>query len=535
LDTSKGIELMARVIFAILTVVLAFAEAPSIGQVTFRTVVKTGEQVVGLPAGTTYSSYLGNAQPVINDFGNVAFAADFTGIGGNGAALLREVGEGGLKLIARTGDDVQGLADGITYDRFEAIRINNVENVAATARLRGPMLDNSNNVAIVREIDGEQLHVVARQGAQVPGLQNGISYSTLGYFQFNDLNQVAFQSHLAGAIYPRESVISVNDRIVATTGDHAAGLSNGASYSAFYSQSLNNRGDLSFSATLNGNPSDPYYTGLFKTSTNQGLTLSTVSGSPASNFPPGITQSVSIYSLDMNDAGESVFSSTLTGPGVNFTNSQALLTHNETDGARMVARASDQAYGFPPGVTYAGFGYAKINNASQKVLSGRLAGEGITYLNDLALFAQLNGSDITVIAREGDQPPGLPPGAAYSDLQYYTWQINDAGQIAYAATITSSGGTYTGIFATDLSGKVHLIAAEGQLLDVDDDPLVDDSRRVSDLLSFDFNNRGEVVFRAAFEGRSGIFVATVPVPEPATLSLLCFVGVLLARRPTKAY
>lgn len=524
---------MARILFATLAVALAFAESPIFGQVTFRTVVITGEQVVGLSAGTTYSS-LGNVQPVINDFGNVAFAADFAGVGGNGTALLSEASEGGLRLIARTGDHVEGLTDEITYDGFQSVRVNNAGNIAATAYLQGAMLDSSNNLAIVREIDGAQLHVVARQGAQVPGLEDGVSYRTLGYFQFNDLNQVAFQSRFAGALYPRESAIFVNDRIVATTGDHAAGFSGGISYSAFYSQSLNHRGDLAFSATLDGNSSDPYFAGLFKKSRDQGLSLSTVSGGQASDLPPGIAQSISIFSLDMNDAGESIFSSTLTGPGVDLTNSVALFTHNETEGVKMVARAGDQAYNFPIGVTYAGFGYAKINNASQTVFIGRLAGEEISYLNDLALFAQLNGQDIAVVAREGDQPPGLPLGAAYSEFQYYTWQINDAGQIAFAATITNGGHTYRGIFATDLSGKVHLVAADGQLLDVNDDPLIDDFRRVSELQYFDLNNRGEIVFSAAFEGRSGIFVATVSVPEPATIFLLASIGVLTLHRPTTA-
>jgi hypothetical protein len=115
--------------------------------------------------------------------------------------------------------------------------------------------------------------------------------------------------------------------------------------------------------------------------------------------------------------------------------------------------------------------------------------------------------------------------------------LNAAGQTAFYAYLIGSGigaSNNKGIWATDRSGVLQLVARRGDLLEV----APGDFRTIS-LLTFlgdrdshstgnsdgrpsAFNNLGQVAFSAIFtDGTSGIFVSNrVAIPEPSAISTI---------------
>ncbi len=113
--------------------------------------------------------------------------------------------------------------------------------------------------------------------------------------------------------------------------------------------------------------------------------------------------------------------------------------------------------------------------------------------------------------------------------------LNNAGQTAFLGTVAGTDvvdSNAKGIFATDKAGHLHKVAREGDLFDVNQDPLVIDNRTIkfvnfnlgssgSGGRSNSFNNAGQLTFALTFtDGTRGLFVATIALPEPASLTLM---------------
>ncbi|MBS0196764.1 MAG: hypothetical protein JSR77_08405 [Planctomycetes bacterium] len=121
------------------------------------------------------------------------------------------------------------------------------------------------------------------------------------------------------------------------------------------------------------------------------------------------------------------------------------------------------------------------------------------------------------VVLSGNMPAvGLSPDLTYSRIS--TVCVADPGQVvvqALAAPPVSGGVLFNGIWATDLDGQLHLIAAETQPFDVSPG----DSRTVRSLLltsehaggasnARPLNNTGQLAFGLTFtDGTSGIFIA----------------------------
>src|SRR3954470_4259974 len=77
----------------------------------------------------------------------------------------------------------------------------------------------------------------------------------------------------------------------------------------------------------------------------------------------------------------------------------------------------DPAPGFP-GLTLR-FSSLELNNSGRFLLNARLAGPGVTDDNTWASYVGDSRSSLSLVARDGDQVPGLPAGTTYS-WQYAT-------------------------------------------------------------------------------------------------------------------
>jgi hypothetical protein len=178
-----------------------------------------------------------------------------------------------------------------------------------------------------------------------------------------------------------------------------------------------------------------------------------------------------------------------------------------------------------------------MNTHGKVVFTAALTGPSVNSLNDFGIWSE-GGGGLELIAREGQQAPGVPTGVVFGAIQGFNAPaLNGRGQVIFKAGLSGPGITGAndfGLWAQDVHGQLHLVVREGDTLDVSDDPLNPDLRTV---IGFSFENRsgnedgvrsgfnefGQVAFLASFtNGTQGLFVSDlVAVPEPG-------VGVIIA-------
>uniref|UniRef100_UPI003703DD2C DUF7453 family protein n=1 Tax=Bythopirellula polymerisocia TaxID=2528003 RepID=UPI003703DD2C len=206
-----------------------------------------------------------------------------------------------------------------------------------------------------------------------------------------------------------------------------------------------------------------------------------------------------------------------------------------------MAREGNQAPGANPGVVFFNFFDPVINSAGQTAFHSRLIGAGA--FNDEGIYSEGSGN-LAEVAREGNQVPGANPGVVFRSFDLGSLVLNTMGQTAFSASISSVNfPDDIGIYATTLDGLLVEIVREGDLIDVNDDPLIDDLRTIFQLRFVSktgnedgrpssFNDRGQLAFGATFtDGTSGVFVSNrVAIPEPATPTLVALCLPTLLRR-----
>ena len=148
----------------------------------------------------------------------------------------------------------------------------------------------------------------------------------------------------------------------------------------------------------------------------------------------------------LNDRGEVAFSFTMQNDPflvVNSTNNTGVWFG--TPGALvLVAREGSQAAALPANVVYETLDLydVVINNASQLAFKGNLRQGlgGVDSTSDTALWAG-SSNNLTLVAREGSQVPGLPTGATFGGLDEPL--LSDFGQVAFRADLNIGAGGVT--------------------------------------------------------------------------------------------
>ncbi len=162
---------------------------------------------------------------------------------------------------------------------------------------------------------------------------------------------------------------------------------------------------------------------------------------------PGTGAAYSVFDAPgLRANGLPVFGAGLTGPGVTSANGSGLW-----NGATLVARRGARAPGTAAGVTFGSFSTI-VPAAGNIGYRARLAGAGVTSGNDFGIWR-----GTTLVAREGSAAGGAGAGTLYDILSGPA--LSAAGQIAYRATLragTATATTNSGIWR----GNV-LVAREG--------------------------------------------------------------------------
>jgi hypothetical protein len=498
---------------------------------TLRTVALSGQQAPGAPDGTIFTFIRIDRPLVLNDAGQTAFFANTSDPISSG---LWSEGAGSLNLVTAV-----GLSDPLR------IVISDAGITAFAAHVIGSGIGLSGP-------GGSAL--VAREGEQAAGTPVGIVYSGFDVlrrtFLVNDAGQVAFQDFLFGSGVDSSNNHGIwaqrhgNVELVARAGDHAPGTPDGVNFSDLYGVpfSLNNLGQTAFYGALTGSgvANDA---GIWSEGSGS-LALVARTGNQAPGMPDGAVFNIfRISEPALNNAGQTAFLGVVAGGGVDATNSSGIWS-GPAGNLSLVARSGDQAPGAPSGVnfTMSGLHSLALNDAGQIAFFATPTGAGVDSTNNRGLWSGAPGS-LALVARTGDHAPGTEDGVVFANFSNLfansnrTLILNAAGQTAFVARLTGSGisaNDLGGIWATDRSGALQLIARTGDLLEV----APGDFRTVN-LLAFladpntistgnsdgrpsAFNNLGQIAFAATFtDGSSGIFVSNrVAVPEPATFSAI---------------
>jgi formylglycine-generating enzyme required for sulfatase activity len=326
-------------------------------------------------------------------------------------------------------------------------------------------------------VRASETRTVALSGQQVPGMPDGVNFSSSSVFNspvLNDAGQTAFVARLTGS-----GVDSTNDRgiwsegsgslaLVARQGSHAPGTPSGVNYgnATFANPVLNDAGQTSFFTTnLTGS-------GVVSGINDSGI-WSEGSGTLAlvvrkGDHAPGTASGVNFSFLDslpvLNNAGQTAFRASLTGSGVDGFNNLGIWSEGSGSLA-LVARGGSQAPGTTSGVNFSFSGNPVrpvLNSAGQTAFAAGLIGSGVDLTNNSGIWSEGSGS-LALVARTGSQAPGTPNGVNYSGSRFLPPVLNDAGQTAFRAVLTGSGvdsSNRLGIWSEG-SGSLALVARAG--------------------------------------------------------------------------
>jgi len=510
-----------------LVAILSHAQ-PSFAASVSRIVAVSGTPAVGAPAGQPYG-YMQFA--TIDATGNVAFSGgvEYTNTFGENtsdSAIWAEK-NGVLNLVARQNNPAPGMPGGQNYYDVAVFRQSRIGGrVAFQSSTRSD--PSSFGFGIWSETNG-LLQLVARNGVQAPGTSSG---STFNYFynpSVNSSGNAAFQADLtvgSGGVTADNSrgVWGGGDtlHLVARKGSQAPGTPTGAVFNVFGDEDrrvlINDAGQVALIAVLKngvGGVTSANDVGIWL-ETGGTLTLKVRAGSAIPSLP-GVSFN-SLYEPMLNNAGQLAFiGASAQGNGL----------WTEGGGSLHLAVSANAA---PAGVATGGsidyFESVDFNDAGKTAFIARLTSSNgsIVNGNDSGLWVETNNG-LELIAREGSHAPGTPSGAVFDEAcsGCGNFALNATGQVAFRGDLLEGVGGVTssndvGIWATNRTGALQLIARTGEQIDLDFGPGTN-LKTIQDLSFLGgpggtpgkanvLNDKGQLVYIAQFTDYTyGVFVS----------------------------
>ena len=475
-------------------------------------------------AGATFATF--PAPPVINNQGEVAFDAFVAGPGltnANNRAIFSNGAGGPLRIVARTGDVVPSLGPNDLFGSFSTnLVINDAGQTAFAAGFESPVP----MIGIWSEGQGNGLELVAAEGEIAPGFQSA-QFLEFQPIRFNNSGNVALQALTDNFAVGADTLWIQNDsgelNLVAQAGSTIApGTNVPWTDFNFSNPAFNDSGQIAFSGAVFINPFQQF--GIWRGAFDN-ITAVALPGTQAPGVAAGIQFDAAI-NPSINSGGEIAFVSLLSGPGINGNNNAALFSEGGGDGLSLVAQSGSAAPGTGTALFQAFFTWV-LNDPGDTVFSATLTGGGIDSTNDSGVWR--NSADgLSLVVRDGAPAAGTEPGVTF-DLAFGGLVVNGRGQIAFSNNVTGNGinsSNDSGIWAEDLDGNLNLIARQGDFLEVTDDQGNASMRQIanvffsgeifatgnSDGVQRCFNDSGQLTFVANFtDGSEGIFVATIDV------------------------
>lgn len=347
--------------------------------------------------------------------------------------------------MGRSGDSAPGT--GVVFaSAFESPRINAAGQVLFKADLTGTGVTTEND-SILWSGAPENLALVAREGSAAPGAGADVTFSYIRDFSFDAQGQSVIRAQIAGVGVSNTNDFGIwfgppaNVALLARNGEQAPGMAAGVTWNTGFPRT-NGAGVSVFKASLAG-PGITTANGFGLWIGSPGaVTLLVRSGDPAPGTPAGVIFS-GPDNYRINAAGQTVFRSGLSGPGVDDGNNFGLWSGTPGN-VVLLAREGDAAPGLGDGVIYSNVDLSPgINRAGQSAFHAAVTGPGITGINMQGLWVGAPGS-VTLRARTGDAAPGVAPDRPFTRL--YTGAINAGGQIAFSATVSGVASEDSGLW-----------------------------------------------------------------------------------------
>lgn len=296
---------------------------------------------------------------------------------------------------------------------------------------------------------------------------------------------------LAGPLTSVESAARSFDTI-AFSGQAAPGAAPHHVFTQFNKPSINNAGQVAFTATVQGFDVGSFNDRGIWAGGLGSLDLVAREGDDAPGAGPNIFFN-SFENPNINDAGHVAFRGLMSGPGVSLDNNQAVWS-NSGAGLQMAARERQQAPGTEPGTVFFTPGGAGLTNTGRTTFLAQLISNPIDTTANAGMWTTRDG-DLRLLMRQGQQAPGLADGVTFKSLQSAT--ISDFGFVGIRPTLQGPGIDSTndqGIWVEN-NGALQLVVREG-----DAAPGQPAGARFSTIFPQAMNNDNRVAFRGRTSG-----------------------------------
>ena len=465
-----------------------------------ETVAATAIATAGQPAAGVGGTFTSFQRPLINGSGDAAYIADYVANPGGPTSEGIWLAPAGMTPInvAHTGQDAPGSSS--AFNLFQDLRLNDTGQVAFSA---------STGTDSTFSTGGIWNGTTAGPPTAI-ALRSAIPGARLSGFN-NSGQATVIDTDTSGA--------NTTVWFGRSTSDLAAAAPLGPTH-VVGNVPLTAGGQVALAHNL-VNSSDPEVTVGYEI-------LAGPAVSPTTLIVRGPSEPVAVGS--MNDAGQVAFSA-------------ASRVWIGTQGAGVVPVVGPASA--VPGVTGAAFGatgLAAINHSGRLAFRADLSGPGLTPANNSGIFTGDNADNLRLVARTGDALPQAP-GLVISTLG--APQVNAAGEILFAGTVTGTGGENdTAIFGYDPQSGLRLLVRSGDLLQIGpglatqvlsvslgtDDAVISGGE---DGLGSNLNDAGRFVFLGTVtDGQTvtgGVFMASVPEPSAAPQCIALLSCVLLRR------
>jgi hypothetical protein len=487
-----------------------------------------------LAPGTNGRRFQSFNQPVINDFGNVAFPAQLQCCIPTGTVY--SMGRGSLELVGINNSPAEPGGN-ITFDSLGDIQLDNHGRSIVTAQLNNAPPEFKGIFA--GQSNQNLMRIVVAGQSIVPSDPTAV-YFGLGSPAVSGSGNVAgvavskINSHVANGsdVLWKSDGTSLAQPVMregAQLNFHPSGVVVGTYYhSAFELPVVSDSGEIALRASIvdkRGASLEPYGDDLLLIEPDG--SYSKVAEDSVASSPYG-----ELSFPVLNDHGAVAFAG-------GHANTGTIYRKLPGQAAEPIVVRGSAAPGMP-GVTFDSL-FIDFNSISPLWISNR---------GDVAFWASLVGAPLGPNFAESvwsgspgnvhpvivERQPAPGTGGVFSSMPNVIGDLvldmavnNNSQVVVWCYWQAGSGDLRSGIFATDMNGKLQKIVADGDFIEVSPGVF----RQVVNL-SFQgdkelrrqtgLNDLGQVAFQASFsDGTSGLFVSSlVAVPEPAAATLFIF-------------
>jgi hypothetical protein len=431
-DPIMRLRPVAVVLTALLLVSVAASHAA-----TLTVVAKEGDQLGG-------GAISALEPPSVNDAGQMAFGA--TRSFSTRMLVLRNA-QGGFSIVAQTNDAAPGTSGAVFGSMADKqATLNEAGQVLFDATLEdgvGDASDAASNRDGVWLATGASLAIVARDRDPIPDVAN-LHYDIAYAFPLLDEDgRVAYLAYSLG----KTSNTEVPDTMVLGTPPNMDGVDSASEGFDLGASMLTTAGGIWTAATGIGNERR-----YFVRTSDGGAPTTLIQDGDAA---PGGGTYESVHATDVNAAGTYVGAAFIGAP-----QSVSVVFSGQGTSETVVAKGGDALPGGVGTLDFVALGPLVADDGSIAFVAGGSA-------NTSGLF-RVKGANTVALAVDGQQAQGLPAGVVYSALaNNCILSMNSSGQVAFRSRIAGPGVTFStnvALFLADVDGTVHLLARTGDTL-----------------------------------------------------------------------